>query len=77
MIGNGEEDKEQRLNGFWVLRQAADSDDAAEELLRQRFEWHLWNARQCVQTLPTFCIDAFDVLVQALQHKYPSFEVAA
>ncbi len=76
-LSDREEDKNQRLNGFWVLRRTVSTDDDAEELLRQRFEWHLWNARQCVQSLPAFCIEAFDVLIQALQHKYPSFEVAA
>lgn len=76
-LSDREEDRDQRLNGFWVLREMTTSDKQAEEMLRERFEWHLWNARQCVKTLPSFCVNAFDVLIQALQHKYPSFRVAA
>ena len=48
-----------------------------EVALRERFDWHLEHARQRVRTLPPFCIEAFEVLIQALHQKYPTFQVAA
>jgi hypothetical protein len=48
-----------------------------ETVLRSRFEWHLNHARESVKMLPDFCIQAFEVLIQALHQKYPSFKAAA
>ena len=71
------EDEKKRLNGFWVL--AANTYDRSdpEVALRQRFEMHLQNARESVQILPGFCIEAFNILIQALYNKYPSFKAVA
>jgi geranylgeranyl diphosphate synthase type II len=73
------EDQDSRLNGYWILAQQATQQDGTdpETELRRQFEWHLNNARECVQSLPPFCIQAFEVLIQALHEKYPSFRVAA
>lgn len=71
------EDFDQRLNGYWVLTETTADGTDPESVLRERFDWHLEHARRSVQTTPQFCIDAFEVLIQALHQKYPSFKVAA
>jgi geranylgeranyl pyrophosphate synthase len=71
------EDFNQRLNGYWVLAETITDGADPESVLRERFDWHLENARYSVQTTPQFCIEAFEVLIQALHQKYPTFEVAA
>ena len=71
------EDFDQRLNGYWVLTETTTDGADPESVLRERFDWHLEHARRSVQTTPQFCIDAFEVLIQALHQKYPSFKVAA
>ena len=71
------EDAGNRLNGFWVLKECITDGNDPENVLRQRFEWHLRNARESFESLPPFCIEAFDTLISALHHKYPSFKVAA
>lgn len=72
-----EEDRGTRLNGYWVISAHEGCEQDAEYRLRARFEWHLEQARASVASLPTFCIDAFNVLIDALQHKYPSLQAAA
>lgn len=72
-----DEDRETRLNGFWVISSHLDNAHEAEHVLRERFEWHLQHARESVASLPSFCIDAFNVLIEALHRKYPSLQVAA
>ena len=71
------EDYNQRLNGYWVLAQQITDGSDPEVALRQRFDWHLEHARENVKSLPRFCIDAFEVLIQALHTKYPTFRAAA
>lgn len=71
------EDFNQRLNGYWVLAETITDGADPESVLRERFDWHLENARHSVQTTPQFCVDAFEVLIQALHQKYPTFKVAA
>ena len=71
------EDFNQRLNGYWVLADNLIDGSDPEVALRERFDWHLEHARQRVRTLPPFCIEAFEVLIQALHQKYPTFQVAA
>ena len=71
------EDQGARLNGYWVLASQATEEINVEQALRQEFERQLLNARQCVCDLPSFCTEAFEVLIEALHQKYPSFRVAA
>ncbi|HBX27073.1 MAG TPA: hypothetical protein DEF72_06535 [Gammaproteobacteria bacterium] len=71
------EDYNQRLNGYWVLAEQITEGSDPEVALRQRFNWHLEHARENVKSLPKFCIDAFEVLIQALHEKYPTFRAAA
>jgi len=71
------EDHNFRLNGYWVLAEEITDDSDPECELRKQFDWHLNNARECVQNLPPYCIQAFEVLIQALHQKYPSFRDAA
>ena len=71
------EDEGTRLNGFWILKKSITDGSDPENVLRRRFEWHLQNARKSFESLPPFCIEAFDTLISALHRKYPSFEVAA
>ena len=71
------EDYNQRLNGYWVLAEKITDSSDPEVALRQRFDWHLGHARRSVKSLPQFCIDAFEVLIQALHEKYPTFRAAA
>ena len=71
------EDFNQRLNGYWVLADTITDGSDPETALRERFDWHLEHARRSVKTTPQFCIDAFEVLIQALHQKYPTFRAAA
>ena len=71
------EDYNQRLNGYWVLAEQITDGSDPELALRNRFDWHLEHARESVKSLPKFCIDAFEVLIQALHEKYPTFRAAA
>ena len=71
------DDFNHRLNGFWVLADQITDGSDPETVLRLRFEWHLNHARESVKMLPDFCIQAFEVLIQALHQKYPSFKAAA
>lgn len=72
-----DEDHQIRLNGYWVIRDQLGGTHDAETALRERFEWHLRQARASVSSLPPFCIDAFNVLIDALHQKYPSLQAAA
>lgn len=71
------EDQGMRLNGFWVLAEQSMSETEAEQTLRQEFEHQLTQARQHINELPDFCLQAFDVLITALLEKYPAFKAAA
>lgn len=76
-LSDKSEDHNQRLNGYWVIADQTTDQADPEAILRQRFDWHLEHARENVKGLPPFCIEAFEVLIQALHEKYPSFKVAA
>ena len=71
------EDHNQRLNGYWVIVDQVTDQTDPELVLRQRFDWHLDHARESVKGLPSFCVEAFEVLIQALHQKYPTFKAAA
>ena len=72
-----DEDHEERLNGYWVIARHAEPGQDPETLLRQRFEWHLDQARQIASKLPEVCILAFEALIAALHAKYPSLQQVA
>ncbi len=72
-----DEDRDQRLNGYWVLAEHLPTGVDPEHALRERFEYHLGAAKAAVQHLPPYCPLAFDVLIDALYQKYPSFKEAA
>ena len=76
-LSDRSEDQGTRLNGYWVLASQAAGEIDAEQALRSEFERQLAHARQSVCHLPSFCIQSFEVLIEALHQKYPAFRVAA
>lgn len=72
-----DEDNNERLNGYWVIAQYADSGIDPEILVRQRFDLHLEYAKQIASKLPEVCVLAFDSLITALHAKYPALQKVA
>lgn len=72
-----DEDRGHRLNGYWVLAECLPTGADPEAMLRERFEYHLEHARHSVRNLPSYCPQAFDILIDALYQKYPAFREAA
>jgi len=71
------QDYGKRLNGYWVIAQQTEPDQDSETMLRERFIWHLDQARQTAEKLPTLCLIAIEELITALYSKYPSLQEAA
>ncbi|MDB4021037.1 polyprenyl synthetase family protein [Litorivicinus sp.] len=76
-LNDREDDYGQRLNGYWVIQENSGDQIDIESELRARFEWHLTNARESVANLSDVPAEAFEVLIEALHHKYPTFRKAA
>lgn len=72
-----DEDQDERLNGYWVIARHAEPGADVEALLRERFEWHLEQARSIASRLPEVCVIAFEALIAALHAKYPSLQEVA
>lgn len=68
-LEDADDDKDAQLNGYWVIREMVASEEAALELIEQRYDWYRRVITRGLNCLPSYALPAVKFFYKALQNK--------